>query len=312
MREPIRRATIIVNSSARGVARRFDPGAALRLLRSNGVEARLEAPDSPANTLSTARAAAERGDDMVFAVGGDGTLRLAAVGVANTSTALAAVPSGTVNVWAREVGIPRGSGPAIESHLAGQVVAVDLGRADAEAFLLMAGIGWDARVVARVGARAKRWLGDKAYMAQGAWMAPRLRTVDAHWKADGDEHEGQLALLIVSNTRLYGGRVEFTPEALANDGLLDLCALRPRGPRDTIRLSAGLLRRRLESDPRALTARVHEVEVTTAGIPYQLDGDLVGQTPARFSVEAGALSMSIPAGLLPPVLGGAVTRPRSG
>jgi diacylglycerol kinase family enzyme len=148
-------------------------------------------------------------------------------------------------------------------------------------------------------------------MAQAALMAPAFRTVEAEWVADGVEHRGRLALLVLSNTRLYGGRVEFTPGALANDGLLDLCALEPGGPRDAARLSAKLLRKKLEGDPMVEMAKVREVRVLTPGIPYQLDGDPGGETPASFTVEEGAVRMRLPAGPLPPVLRGAPTRPRS-
>jgi diacylglycerol kinase (ATP) len=308
------RATLIVNPAARGVSKRFEASEVLADLRARGLDVRLETPGSADDTRRVAAEAAERGDGIVFAVGGDGTLRLAAEGVAGSETALAAVPGGTVNIWAREAGIPPGIRAALQAHLGGQDVPVDLGRADGHGFILMAGLGWDALVAGRVGMRLKSWLGDKAYMIQAAMMTPGLRPIRARWRVDGAEQEGELALMVLSNTRLYGGRVEFAPRATANDGQLDVCALCPSGPVDALRLSAKLLRHQLEGDAHAITGRATEVEVETPGVPYQLDGDVVGETPARFTVQRAVVRMSIPAGPLPPVLGGPEppTRPRNG
>ncbi len=303
MNEKQRRATILVNPAARHSIRRFDPEGALAFLRARGFQVRLAVPASPAQATDAARATAERGDEFLFVVGGDGSLRAVALGLAGSSTALAAIPTGTVNIWARETGLPLGSWEAaLESHLNGQVVAVDLGRADGHCFLLMAGIGWDAAVAKRVPSRLKRRLGDIAYLLQAAGMLPQLRTSAAHWTIDGEAREGQLAFMIIGNTRLYGGMVQFTKSAYADDGLLDVLALCPGSIVDGARLSMKTLTGRLGGDHHVSENRARTVSIETAGIPVQLDGDFIGDTPMKFSVDPGALRVSLPAGLLPAIL----------
>src|SRR5690606_3461937 len=120
-------------------------------------------PESAEDATRHARLAAERGDDVLFVVGGDGSVRDTALGVAGSGTALAAVPSGTVNIWAREAGIPRSLRKSIDAHLEGQSVHMDLGRAGDHCFLLMAGVGWDAKIARQVSSGLKKRVGDIAY-----------------------------------------------------------------------------------------------------------------------------------------------------
>lgn len=302
-------ATIVANPFARGM-RRFDAARALRQLERRGLSARLELPDSPQGTAAAARAAAERGDAFVFALGGDGTARLAAGALAGTETALAVLAGGTANVWAQEAGIPRAFPRAIAAHLDGQRVPMDLGRANGEPFLLMAGIGWDAQIAATVPPPLKRRLGVLAYVLHGAPMLPRLRARPLAWSADGRGDEERIGLIVASNTRLYGGILVFSPEASARDGALDLCVFAPRNLGDALRHAAKALARRHGGDARVRQLRTARFAVETPSLPVQVDGDPVGETPLTLTVERGAVRMSVPRGPLPPVL--AATPPRSG
>ncbi|MGH2632132.1 MAG: diacylglycerol/lipid kinase family protein [Tepidiformaceae bacterium] len=291
-------ATVLVNPAARGVSERFDGSRIVRYLAKRHIEARLTVPSSPHEAQREAQQSAARGDDLLFVVGGDGSMRDAALGLAGSQTALAAVPAGTVNVWAKEAGIPHGIRTAIDAHIGGQSVHIDLGRADGHAFLLMAGIGWDAEVARRVPGWLKRRVGDVAYIAQAAWMLPRLRPRHARWSAGGTEMDEPLALMVLGNTRLYGGRIHLTPNAAVDDGQLDLIALCPRTLLEGARITAKLAAASFRDDARVLEARAAEIAVKTAGLAVQLDGDFVGHTPMTFTADPGALLVSIPAGPL--------------
>lgn len=296
------RASLLVNTAARGVGPGFDAGRIARYLGKRGIEARLVLPGSPAEATEEARASAARGDELCFVVGGDGSIRDVALGLAGSPTALAALPAGTVNIWAREAGIPRGLRRALDAHIGGQSVAMDLGRADGQCFLLMAGIGWDAEIAGRVSKRLKKAIGDVAYMAQAAWMAPRLRARTARWITGGQAFEDSMAWMLLGNTRLYGGRIELTREATLDDGLLDVLVMCPHSAGDTIRLAGKLLRGR-RADPRLTAFRTPCLAVETPGLAVQLDGDYAGETPMTFSVDPDVLVVRVPAGPLPPVFG---------
>ena len=294
------RATVLVNAAARGVGERFDGSRLVRYLRKRGVEASLVMPASGADATREARVSAARGEDLLFVVGGDGSVRDAARGLDGSETALAAVPAGTVNIWAKEAGIPRGIRAAIDAHLEGQSVHMDLGRAGDDCFLLMAGVGWDAEIAGKVSKRLKKAAGDVAYMAQAAWMAPRLRSRETRWSTPAETFEEPLAWMILGNTRLYGGKIHLTPNAAIDDGELDILAMCPRGVADTVRLAGKVLLGKRE-DARLVQLRSAEVHIETPGLSVQLDGDHAGETPMSFGVDARALLVSVPAGPLPAI-----------
>jgi YegS/Rv2252/BmrU family lipid kinase len=296
------RATLLVNLAARRVPRDFNGAELLAHLANRGVHATCAMPDSAAAATAEARRSADRGDDLLFVVGGDGTVRDAALGLAGSETALAHVPAGTVNIWAKEAGIPRGIRKALDAHIAGQSVHMDLGRAGDHCFLLMAGVGWDAEVANRVSGWLKKVTGDLAYVAQAAVMAPRLRPRVTRWSTPSATSEESLAWMVLSNSRLYGGKVQLTPNAAVDDGHLDVLAFCPEKLTDTVRLAAKVVRGDRE-DPRMLHLRESSLVIETPGLPIQLDGDPIGETPMRFFADRGALLVSLPAGPLPPIFG---------
>lgn len=296
------RATLLVNPVARGVKPHFDATRPARYLEKRGVAATLVIPGSAEEATERAREAAERGDDLLFVIGGDGTVRDVALGLAGSETALAALPGGTVNIWAKESGVPRGLKRAIDAHLGGQSVHMDLGLADGHCFLLMAGIGWDAEVTRTVSQKLKKATGDVAYMIRGALMAPGLRSKRSQWRAGDTPYDEPLAWMVLGNSRLYGGKIHLTRDATIDDGLLDMLAMCPSGVTDTVRLAGKLLVGKRE-DGRLFHDRVSEVRVETPGLPVQLDGDYAGETPMTFSVKRGGLLVSVPAGPLPEVFG---------
>ncbi len=298
----LRSGTVLVNPAARGVAKDFDGTRITRYLARRGVEAGLVLPSSGTDATVKARESAERGDDILFVVGGDGSVRDTALGLAGSETALAAVPSGTVNIWAREAGIPTGMRTAIDAHLDGQSVHMDLGRAGEHCFLLMAGVGWDAEIASHVNPRLKRATGDIAYMLQAAWMAPGLRARRSRWTTPGAAFEDDLAWMVLGNTRLYGGKVHLTPGAVIDDGQLDVVAFCPHGFGETLRLARKVALGKRE-DPRIVHVRTPELTVETPGLAVQLDGDYVGATPMTFSVDPGALLVSVPRGPLAQIFG---------
>lgn len=303
-----RTATVLVNARARRASGRFDGEGAIRYLVRRGVTARLEIPTSPSGMTTAARDAALRGDEVVFVVGGDGALALAAGGLAGSLTALAAVPAGTANVFAREARIPAGFRRAIDAHLGGQVLPMDLGMAGEKPFLLMASVGWDAAIAAAVSLPLKRRVGTLAYLLQAARMLPAMRPRPARWTslargaAAPAYTEGRLAVMLIGNTRLYGGVAEVAHRASATDGLLDLVALCPESLGDALRLAAKAVTHGLEGDRHAVLARVAEVTIETPGLPVQADGDVIGETPMRFWVRPAALRVSVPTGTVPAVL----------
>ncbi len=298
-------AMLLVNPVARRVRRKFDAARALAYIRRRGLQCRLEIPSSEESLIQEAQRSAERGDDLLFVAGGDGTLRMAAGSIAGSETALAALPGGTANVWCKDARIPLRFRSAIDAHITGQTLSVDLGEADGKPFLLMAGIGWDAAITGTVNHRLKRLAGPAAHGVRGLRMLPSLKPERLEWTDDSGDHAEDCGLMVVSNTRLYGGIVRFSPGASVTDGLLDVCALAPEGLWSGLRLLGRLALAKLADDPWVVSGRTKTVHIATGGIPFQLDGDAIGETPLTLSVRPAALKVRLPSGALPDMFRGA-------
>lgn len=293
-------ALLLLNPTAHRAAS-MDLGKALLRLNEWGVAAEARIPASAEEFVESARGAAHAGTGMLFVAGGDGSLRLAAGAIAGSRTALAALPVGTANVLAKELDIPMQWEHAIDLHMLGQRVNMDLGRANGAPFLLMAGIGWDAEIASHVNLGLKKRLGAAAYMVEALKAIPRLHPGTVELVIDGEPVTGEWGLIVVGNTRLYGGLVHFTPDAVANDGLLDLCALGPRQRGQGASLGFKLVRGTLGEGDYVLRHGLRELDIHTPGLAVQVDGDVLGQTPMNICVEPGAVVVSVPPGPLPPL-----------
>jgi len=250
-----------------------------------------------------AREAAERGVDIAIVHGGDGTLNEAINGLAGTNTAVAVLRGGTANVWAKETQCAKDPVRSMRAIVSGVRRSVDLGRAGDRYFLLMCGIGLDARIVEGVGPRIKRWLGAAAYVVVGVTQALRTRTWRVDMMVDGDASERALYFMLVSNTRLYGGVAQIAYRAVADDGELDIALMRRGGVLNLLRDGARALFKRHDRSPNVRFGRARAVEITTPGIPVQVDGEAAGETPLRIEVAPLALSVIVPADLRSPLFG---------
>ncbi len=290
-------ATLILNPGAGRAAGPDHLTGALHVLESHGWQVDVQRSRSPGDVTAIARDAVRKRANAVVVAGGDGTINAAVQALAGTDTALGYLPYGTVNVWAREVGIPLTARAAARSLVTGTTVTLDLGRADDRFFLLMAGIGFDAAVLQRSVAveRYKRRLGVIPYAAMGFATAASYRGIDVELRFDGLIRRVQAIMVVVGNTRLYGGRFRFTPDAVANDGQLDVCIVKGHGFMSLVRQTVPLVIEGSVAHCDVEFLRVRELTVQGDGrVPVQLDGELAGSTPTRFTVAGKTLRAIVP------------------
>lgn len=258
----------------------------------------------PGHAVELARCAATDGYGLVVACGGDGTVNEAVNGLAGSDTALGVLPLGTANVWAREIGLPLRPADAARALLDGEVHRVDLGYAEpldgtvrgrGRYFLMMAGIGFDAEVTRAVRPQEKRRWGMIAYVVAGIGTALRFTGTRMTLQFDGRRMRRRVLLAVIGNTRLYGGLVEITGQALADDGMLDVCLFEGSGLLQKIEHVVRVILRRHTASPRVRYFRAREIAVRSSQpVPVQLDGDPYGETPMRFRAMPQALSVLVP------------------
>ncbi|PZS07960.1 MAG: diacylglycerol kinase, partial [Chloroflexi bacterium] len=265
---------------------------AIRVLESAGWSVTVEQSNGPGDATRLARFAVTGKLDAVLVAGGDGTLNEAVQGIAGSDTALGTLPYGTVNVWARELAMPLNPVEAAHAIVDGRIERIDLGLTNGRYFMLMTGIGLDGEIVRRAQAlkHHKRRFGILPYVAAVLLTVPRYRGADLELRYDGLIRRVHAVMVIIGNTRLYGGRFYLTPSAVATDGRLDVCMVKGRGPLAFGRHALPLILagRLAQGDVEVL--RVRQLEVTAdSPLAVQADGELIGTTPTTIEIQPRAL-----------------------
>ncbi len=293
---------IIVNPSARKLPKRARFVEADEWLRAHGWTAEWVETAGPGDASALARKAAKNGIPLLLVCGGDGTLNEAVNGLAWSETAMAVIPAGTVNLWAREAGLLKKPVEATRLAVEGVRRRVDLGRAGERYFLLMAGYGIDAAVAHRVSRGIKGRLGAAAYALSAAKQAMVYRGSRIDVTMDGERRAMNVLQLIAGNTRNYAGLTQVTREALVDDGLLDLCVYEGRSRWDILWLSLLTLLGRHGRSRKVTQRRVERLELTwQTPLLAQLDGEAIAESPVEVTVAPAALWVMTPRGLKSPL-----------
>ena len=241
------------------------------------------------------KAAAEH-VDLVLACGGDGTVIACAEGLAGCRTPLAVIPAGTGNLLARNLGLPLGLDAALVVALSGDDMPLDMGSANGKPFVVMAGVGLDAKMLESTSESLKKRFGWAAY-AISALRHLRDRPMRVRLRADGGPPLRRRAGgVVVGNVGWLQGGVPLLPDAEPDDGLLDVLVLAPRGWIGWLALVADvLLRRRASGRMARLAFRELRIDLGRQQL-WELDGEVIGQTrELQVTVQAGALLLRVPA-----------------
>jgi lipid kinase YegS len=243
--------------------------------------------------------AAKEGVDTVIAGGGDGTVNEVLNGllqVEGNSSALAVIPLGTANDFARSAGIPLQLEGALRVAVETEPVAVDVGRSGDRAFMNVATGGFGTEVTVNTDPKLKRMLGGAAYFITGIGNFSELEPVHVRLRGPELDWEGKILVLAVGNARQAGGGHVLCPEAVLNDGLLDVGIL-PDVPEDQQAKAIGaLMTKGLQAvKDAAVYWRVPWVEVDAPkGLYVNLDGEPTHATHHRFDIEPKRLKLHLP------------------
>jgi YegS/Rv2252/BmrU family lipid kinase len=247
---------------------------------------------------------------VIAVAGGDGTINEVVNGLATrgeSAPPLAIVPLGTANVLAHELGLAAKASAVAKTITSGRAVLLHPGQAsgssekdDPRCFSLMAGAGFDAKVVAGVSAPLKRRFGKAAYVWRSLIETQRYRPVRYAVEIDGAPFEA--ASVIVTHSRHYAGPYVVAPNAALSEPLLHVCLFERWGRRQTLRFGLALLLGRLPltGGYRVITGRQIKVSVLCdAGEvrrqPVQIDGDDALTLPVSIGLAAAAVRLLQPA-----------------
>ena len=240
--------------------------------------------------------ALEAGYTHLIAGGGDGTLRdvCEAMAQADTQASLVLLPLGTANDFARAAGISLDPYQAL-ALLDVAARTIDLGEVGGEFFLNMATGGFGSQVTANTSEDLKKVLGGAAYLFTGLSRFSELHAAHAELQGPDFHWKGELLALGIGNGRQAGGGHQLCPEALVDDGLLDVSIL--PAPQEVVGTLKGLMEGGWGLDNLFVRARLPWVEIKSAeGLSINLDGEPMQSDSLRFSVRKAALKVHLPAG----------------
>jgi diacylglycerol kinase (ATP) len=299
-----RRITLLLNPTAgRGRAQRAG-GIVERRLRAAGAEVTVLPAESMEQmstfadeaVASAQRSAGEGIAHMVVAVGGDGTVHVVLQSVAGSGVPFGVVAAGSGDDAARAWGLPRADpDAAADVLLAGETAEMDLGLAVAADgasrwFATVVATGFDAKVSERAHTldavpSALR------YVASVAIELRALRPRRYRLTLDGVTSEIEAMLVAVANSRSYGGGMAVCPDALPDDGLLDVLVLGPLPRADFVRVFPRVYRGTHLSHPAVSVRRVRQARGDTVDVVAFVDGELLGPLPQAISVRSAALQV---------------------
>lgn len=256
-------------------------------------------PDDPGHEMT--QVAVGLGADLVLAAGGDGTVRAVSTGLRETEVPCGIIPMGTGNLLARNLGIPLELEPALETAFSGERRAIDLAQLVVDhdhdnptSFTGMAGIGFDAAMMQDTDERLKRVVGNVAYvLAFARQLSMRPRKV--HVRVD-DNHEsrGKALLIMVGNTSQLQGGIQLFPDAVPDDGRLDVLLAAPTSISKWARFVRAVLRRKREAHVEYLTGAKITISLDDPAV-WEADGDTEGEgSHFEFTVLPGALQVIVP------------------
>ena len=260
---------------------------------------------APGSASSLAEQAIKDGFQTIVASGGDGTINEVVNGIGQKKreldkVSLGILPLGTMNVFARELGISLSIKKAWNTIQLGHTRKVDLPIAKLhthsglteKVFIQMIGAGLDGDAVGGVSIPLKRKVGALAYLAS-TLSALRATPPKLTAKWDGGSTEGEW--MCVGNGKMYGGPFTLFPNAMVDDGKLDLCVLPKVNNRIIAHAVIAMLRGRLNSWPGIIYHRVSKLTIEgPTDTRIQADGDYIGKLPLQIRVLPRKLNVLVP------------------
>jgi len=248
-----------------------------------------------------ARTAIRQGAELIVAAGGDGTLNGVINGIAEHTDGawVGLIPLGTGNDFARSLGLPTDVERAIEIIRAGATRAIDLVRVTSDEvryFINVSAGGFSGLVDEKLTADMKKTWGPLAYLRGAAAALPQLRAYQTTLAFDNTESLMlDLYNVVVANGRYVAGGTLIAPEASIDDGMLDIILIQKRSAPELALLAASVaLGTHLSSDA-IVFRRAAKVTVNSKpGMWFNVDGELVGNEPARFEILPRALRFAVP------------------
>lgn len=240
-----------------------------------GIAGDIRVTTRPRHARELAAEAVSSGAGLVIAWGGDGTTNEIASALAETSTALGVIPSGSGNGLAAALGVPRSAEAAIKVALGTSARPVDAGEIEGRLFFNVAGVGADAAIAERFNAQPPRQRGMRWYLRIALHEAFRYRGTRYRVTLDGDRWPTDALIIAFANGQEYGNGLRIAPSAIVDDGKLDAVIIEDRPALERLWHARYLMRGTIDRAPRVHIRRIASAVVEAdEDIVFHLDGEV--------------------------------------
>ena len=254
------------------------------------IDISIETTKQPGHATKLAKAAVDQNIDAIIVVGGDGTINEVINGISHTDIALGVIPFGTANVFSLEFNLPLEINDACQKIMDGKCKKIDLGKMNGKYFSCMTGIGFDAHVIKCADRYLKRVFGALSYILIGIKEYFTYKFNPIVLKIDDNPTPINGYIVIIGNSKYYGGQMVFAPKADPTDGLLDVCVFKYKNIVPTL---LGIIQMKLGIIKHNAFIKYYQaksIQVDQSGAhKIHIDAEYTCNTPANISVQANAL-----------------------
>jgi diacylglycerol kinase (ATP) len=245
---------------------------------------------APGDAMQIARSAQSEDWDAIVGAGGDGTINEIVNGLDAPGNCLGIFPLGTANVLASELDLPRSTADMARLIATGATEKIHLPSLNEKRFVMMAGVGFDAKVVAAVTGPVKRRIGKLAYIWKTITGFKRFSSTIYKIEIDGVFHS--VASAVIANGHYYGGRFSCAPDARLWSPALHVCLFEKTGAWNALRYTVGLVLGRLSRyrDVSIIVGRSIRIEGNSHD-PAQGDGDIIAHLPVEIIADCGSVNV---------------------
>lgn len=288
---------LIVNPTAgKGKAGKMVPLIENTMKNSDGASFDISFTKERGHATEIARSSAEDGYDIVYAVGGDGTVNEVMNGLIGTKSALAVLPVGSGNDFARSLGISENIEEAIRQSMSGNRKLIDVGIINGRHFINISSVGFDAEVVlATQNFKKLLFSGSAAYVA--GLISTIFTNKPRHVKisVDGNCFEKCILLAAVANGKYYGGGMMAAPDAVMDDGKFDVCIIEKVAKIKMLFLFPKFMKGEHKAFKEVSFLKSEKVEIESQDpIAINVDGEVFKDTRVCFDIVKNGLYMAVP------------------
>ena len=299
-------ARLIVNPAA-GAGRTAKKWPQIKsLLKSRGLHFEHDMTEGPRHAIELAKSAAKKGYKLVVSVGGDGTINEVVNGLYDAGNigdvTLGIISTGTGSDYIRTFGIPRQHNEACQRLINPRKLMVDLGVVEyvsngqpaKRLFVNFAGLGFDVEVVKATTQRFKALGSMPSYLLGLLTTLLLYKNREVSLTLDGKAYNRKVCTIMMNNGKYGGGNMLVAPNADPMDGLLDVLIIDNLSKPDLLWSLPRIYRGTHLTHPKVMVHRVKEVYIQPKQqMSIQADGELLGETPARFYILPAALNIVV-------------------